>query len=235
MIVQPAGDHLLLITQPEHARLAGAIMTRWQADGLPTSPQRDEILLATRAHDDGWSGVDARPLVDPGSGQVLDFVHAPVSLRQALWPRAVERLSSRPYAAALVAEHALQVYHGAPTDPVWDAFFARMREIRDGYLAVSSPLEYADLTRDYFFVRMGDLLSLMFCGQWADPLRGDSYTLWLRDNRLTISPDPFAGESVGLHVLARRLPNRAYHSQSDASTAFEGAPIVPLNGIATGS
>src|SRR5262245_34771603 len=40
MIVRPAGDHLHLITQPDHAALAGRIMEPWIADDLPPSPPR---------------------------------------------------------------------------------------------------------------------------------------------------------------------------------------------------
>lgn len=48
--------------------------------------------------------VDAAPLVDETTGRILDFIHAPDEVKRGVWPRAVERLRTMPYAAALVAQ-----------------------------------------------------------------------------------------------------------------------------------
>ena len=93
MIVRTNPDHLLLITQPDHAALSAAIMARWRRDGLPAHPRREWLLLATREHDAGWAEVDVAPIVDPASGRLLDFVHAPDAVRQEVWPRSIERLA----------------------------------------------------------------------------------------------------------------------------------------------
>src|SRR5215213_8305992 len=98
MIVRRDPTHLLLITQPDHAALAAAVMDAWRHP-LPDAPVRDVVLLATREHDNGWYEEDAAPLVDETTGRILDFMTAPDSVRQGIWPRAVERLGSTPYAA----------------------------------------------------------------------------------------------------------------------------------------
>jgi hypothetical protein len=210
-------------------------MAHWRADGLPESPRRDDILLATRAHDNGWYGPDDKPIVDPGTGQVLDFVRAPADVRQALWPRGVARLSATPYAAALVAEHALQVYHSNRDAPDWTAFFAHMKALRDAHLGESAEADADDLSRDYAFLRMGDLLSLMFCGRWLQPQDQDGYALQLQGDRLRVAPDPFGGQEVPLSVAARVFPNRAFPKAADAWYAFERAEVVTLTGVALGA
>src|SRR5688572_20362072 len=100
MIVRPFSDSLLLITQPDHAHLAGAVMAR--ATALAPHPRRASILLAVAEHDNGWAEPDAEPIIGP-SGDVADFIAAPIVVRQGVWPRAVVRLASEPWAAALVA------------------------------------------------------------------------------------------------------------------------------------
>src|SRR5918995_5056852 len=90
MIIRPHGSTRLLITQPDHAALAGRIMESWTADDFAASPRRAEILGAIAKHDDGWHDVDAAPLVDPATGNFLDFIHAPDDVRQAVWPRGVD-------------------------------------------------------------------------------------------------------------------------------------------------
>ena len=116
MIVRSDGTAQLLITQPDHAALAGRIMECWAADAFAAAPRRTEILLAIAEHDNGWREVDGAPLVDAATGRVLDFIHAPDAVRQGVWPRGVERLAHAPYAAALVAQHALEIYARYRTD-----------------------------------------------------------------------------------------------------------------------
>jgi hypothetical protein len=234
VIVRPFGDQLLLVTQPDHAALAAAIMSRWRRDGLEASPRRGDILLAVRAHDDGWVERDRAPSVDP-SGHVVDFLHLPDRERHRLWPLGVARLSAAPYAAALVAEHAIQVHGHHRASPGWEGFFAEMTESRRTHLAAAAPATDDDLRRDYFFIRMGDLLSLTFCSGWIDPQRDGPYEALLDGARLTVGPDPFAGTSVPLAVSARCLPNRPFAGDRDAAEAFAAAPVVSLTGVATGA
>ena len=110
VIIRARAGQLLLIKQTDHAALAERLMSAWRADDFASSARRDVTLLATRCHDDGWIEEDAAPLVDPVSGEILDYVHAPDDVRRGIWPRGVERLSSMPYVAALVAQHALHLF-----------------------------------------------------------------------------------------------------------------------------
>jgi hypothetical protein len=234
VIVRSAADHLLLITQPDHAGLAARIMAEWRRDDLPGSPLRDVILHATREHDNGWLEPDRTPIVDASNGRLLDFINAPEAVRQGIWPRGVERLRGTPYAAALVAEHALGVYEHYRDRPSWAGFFTAIEEMRDAALAGAAPRTGADLRRDYFFVRMGDLASLAFCNAWREPQKLASYELRLEGTELRFAPDPFAGARVPLTVAARRLPSRPYTSSADAADAFEAALEVEITGVAYG-
>jgi hypothetical protein len=235
MIIRPAenSNHLLLITQPDHAALAAACMAAWQGDGFPASERRDEVLFATLHHDDGWLDVDTAPLVSEADGRLLDFISAPDEVRLAIWPRAVERLQSSPYVAALVAQHALQIYEPYRRTMAAAGFFDRLEALRERHLAAAAPRTFDDLVRDYFFVQMGDTLSLTFCNRWTGSRRVAGYEIRFDGFRLTVDPDPFDRVEVPLSVPARRLPRRPF-SQTDARNAFEAAPVVPLTGVLSG-
>lgn len=233
MIIREDAAHLLLITQPDHARLAGTIMAAWQADALPASPRRDVVLFATTHHDDGWIDVDRVPLVNESDGRLLDFITAPDEVRLTLWPRAVERLSGTPYAAALVAQHALEIYEPSRARLESQGFFSRMEDLRDRHLASARPLGLSDLLEDYFFVGMGDTLSLTFCNGWTEPVRRGRYETSFQGSRLTVDPDPFGGREIPLSVPAKRIANRRFRMH-EASTAYETAPVVSLTAIASG-
>lgn len=209
MIVRPSGSRQLLITQPDHAALAGRIMQEWRAGGLPASPRRAEILLAIAEHDNGWQEVDASPIVDPATGRVLDFVNAPDAIRRGVWPRGIGRLAHTPYAAALVAEHAAHVYRRYRGTPEWDPFFAEMEATRDRHLQSVAGATLDDLRRDYFYLRIGDLVSLTFCNAWSDPQADDSgCTVRFDGTRLLVAPDPFEGRRIPIEVAARTLHDR---------------------------
>ena len=230
MIVRAAGGVLHLITQPDHAALAGRIMGRWQA--LYDADRRAAILHAVEEHDNGWREADAVPTVDPATGRIHDFIGAPTAVRQGVWPRGIERLGSNPWSAALVAQHALTVYDRYRQDPDWTGFFRDIATTRDELVAETT-LTLTDLARDYDFVRIGDLISLMFCTLWDE----ETYAAWTfrrRENRVVVTPDPFAGRELPLAVVAREIPNRPYSSDADLQETLRGAPTVTLAGVVAG-
>jgi hypothetical protein len=236
MIVRPAGSALILLTQPDHAALAARVMRQWRTNGLPDSPRRSSILLAIAEHDNGWREVDSAPVVEPGANRILDFVSAPDHVRRSVWPRGVARLADTPYAAALVAQHAIHIYRRYRADLEWTPFFAEMEAARDQHLDAAAPLSLNDLLADYLFVRMGDLASLTFCNGWTEPQADEfGHAIRFDGERLVITPDPFAGASVPLEISGREIPNGPFHSPADVYAAFAAARRVTLRGIASGT
>lgn len=117
---------------------------------LADRPRRAAILHAIAEHDNGWTEEDAAPTVNPETGQVVDFVGAPLSVRHAVWPRGVARLRDRPWAAALVAQHAITVYDRFRAEAAWTTFFSEMETARDEMrrasglpLRISPPTTYS--------------------------------------------------------------------------------------------
>jgi hypothetical protein len=236
MIVRSSGSTQFLIAQPDHATLAATIMRAWRIGGLLDSPRAAAILLAIEEHDNGWREVDAAPLVDGQTGAVVDFIAAPAAIRQAVWPRGADRLASTPYAAALVAQHAVHIYRRYRGNQGWTRFFSDMESRRERYRD-RAEVAADDLLHDYFFLRIGDLASLTFCNGWTDVQPddpGSGYTIHLEGTRLRIAPDPFAGREVPLQIAARQLPKRPFRSASEARDAFLEAKATVLEGVATG-
>jgi hypothetical protein len=238
MIVRAVGAALHLIAQPDHAALAAALVRAWRRDGLPGAARRTDILLAVEQHDNGWQEVDRAPIVDAGTGRILDFLSAPVPIRQSVWPRGIARLRRVPYAAALVAQHALHIYRRHRADPAWVDFFHEIERARSQNLeAAGAGASLDELQRDYLFLRVADLASLTFCNGWADRQPDDSgsdYVVHLDGDRLTIRPDPFDGRDVPISVTARALPSSPFRGSEDARRAFEAAPVVRIDGVACG-
>ena len=227
VIVRPAGDRQLLITQSDHARLAGRIMAHCAP--LAVNPRRDAILHAISEHDNGWAEEDASPTVDPHTGAVVDFVSAPLEVRHAVWPRGIERLAADSWAATLVAQHAITVYERFRADRKWDSFFERMERMRDDLLG-RSHLPLTQLLEDYVFVRLGDLISLTFCTGWTEEQRFAHWKVKRTENSVLVSPGDFDDPAILMEIQARTVPNRSFPTQAALDDALRNAPVVMLSG-----
>ena len=72
---------------------------------------------------------------------------------------------------------------------------ARLEHLRDT-LAARTRRTHLQLTHDYAYVRIGDLISLVFCAQWDEPQTYGTWTFRRDGDRVVVSPDPFAGRAV---------------------------------------
>jgi uncharacterized protein DUF3891 len=232
VIVRPAGDRIQVITQPDHAHVARQVMEHCVP--LAPRPRRDAILHAIAEHDNGWAEEDAEPRVNPATGQIFDFVSAPASVRQAVWPRGVARLAADPCAAALVAQHAITIYDRHRPESEWAPFFAEMEAARDAMLRKTGSA-LADLLADYAFVRLADLLSLTFCTGWTDEQGFAEWSVQLFDTRVVVTPDAFGGSEIPIEINAREIGNQPFRSDRELRDALHSASITILSGVVTAS
>jgi hypothetical protein len=232
VIVRQTGDALQLITQPDHAALAGAIMQHSVA--LADHPRRSSILLAVTEHDNGWTEPDAAPLIDPTNAIPFDFISAPIDLRQGVWPRGVARLAYDPWAAALVAQHAIVIFHRYRNDPAWTPFFVEMETLRRGMVETSGLL-MPELLADYWFLGLGDLISLTFCNGWTDAQQFDPWSVRLSGSQVSVWPDPFDGSPIPIAIEAREIPRRAFRSDAELRAELATAGITAVQGVVTSS
>jgi hypothetical protein len=231
VIVRSTHDRLLLITQPDHAYAAQSVMEHCVS--LAPRPRRAAILRAIGEHDNGWDETDAAPTVNPSTGDVFDFTAVPLSVRHAVWPRAVARLRSDPWAATLVAQHAITVYDRFRSESDWTPFFAEMEALRDTLLRESG-LRFDDLLSDYAFVRLGDLISLTFCTGWTDEHRYGEWTVQRSGARVVVTPDVFGGAVAPIEIPARELRKQRFQSDAELRQALNEATATTLRGEVAG-
>jgi hypothetical protein len=231
VIVRSHPDRLHLITQPDHARLAGRIMERCVSLGSHT--RRDVILYAIQEHDNGWSEEDASPSVNASTGDIVDFVNAPADVRQRVWTRGVARLADDPWAAALVAQHAIVIYDRFHADAAWAAFFDAMRSARDSMIPPSGRT-VNELLADYEFVRLADLTSLTFCTGWTGEQRFGNWVVRLSGTRV-LTPDMFGGAEIAIEIAAKEIANRQFRSDDELRDALNHAPTRTLTGTVVGT
>ena len=227
MIVRPGAGVLHLITQPDHAALARRIMEHWSS--LAKAERRREILTAIEHHDRGWAEPDAALTVDSATATIRDFLGLPAPVRQSVWPRSVADLAAAPWAAALVAHHAITVYDRYRHDPEWHGFFPAMTSLRDEHLARAAG-DLKALVRDYVYLRLGDLVSLTFCTATATPASLGPWTIRLVGTRVHVTPNPFAIE-LPFAIEAREIPDVPYPTDEALRAAIAASRSRALNGL----
>jgi hypothetical protein len=232
VIVRSLNDRVQLITQPDHAHLAGRIMEHCVA--LASLPRRDTILHAIAEHDNGWEEEDSAPTANQSDGKIVDFINAPLYVRHRVWPRAVMRLSDDPFAAALVAQHAITVYDRFRSDEEWDSFFGEMAVLRNAMLDKSG-FRLDELATEYVFVRLGDLISLSFCTAGMELQPFADWSVKCTGSRVVITPDPFGGKTIPIEISAREIPNREYKSDQELRDALTRSKTVTLEGEVAGA
>lgn len=230
MIVRQTGDLLQLITQPDHAQLAGEIMQH--AEVLADHPRRASILLAISEHDRGWAEPDAAPLVDPATGTPLDFISAPIAVRQGVWPRGVASLADDPWAAALVAQHAIVIFDRYRGDPAWMPFFAELETMRSEMVEASG-FCLPELLADYWFLGLGDLISLTFCNGWTNVQHFDPWGVRLSGAQVFVWPELFGGSTIPITIQAREICRRAFRSDAQLHDALATARMTSIQGVVT--
>jgi len=222
MIVFDEGDTYRLITQPDHARFSGELVSLWREHGLPRHPRREDLLFAVREHDNGWREADAAPRWNEAAGRPHDFMSVPDDVRLEVWRRGTLRFAAeRPYAALLVTHHALAL---ATWSGEAAGGLAAELEERADELAEEAGATREEAAADYPFLAFADAASLAVCGRSGDPfgrpappaaggetLRGrfepDTETLYLQ-------PFPLAG-ATRFAIPVRRVPKRLYAGDAD--------------------
>ncbi|MBV8199363.1 MAG: DUF3891 family protein [Acidobacteria bacterium] len=209
-----------LVTQPDHAHLAGQILSLWRADGLPANPRRRELIFAGRQHDNGWREADAAPRCAKG-GLPVDFRFMAREQRIEIWERGTTRfLERRPYAALLIVRHARELHRDRRHDPGWRDFLGVLAR-RERELRRQLRIPGRTLAADYLLLDVADTISLAACigssGELDLPARGPDVLRGRFDGEtgtVLLSPLPLA-RAATFRVLCRRIPLRCYRGDAD--------------------
>ncbi len=233
-----------LISQVEHARLAGVLAEAWQLEPAgDLEPAREEISGAVFHHDDGWPIWEANPKVDTDSGQPLEFTEMPVTDSLSIWARSIERCETLgPLAAYMVAGHFCYLLKRSDA---WDAgnqdadaahawaerFAERQRDWLREWTRADEPFtpELAQTALEW--LQGFDALSLWFCcAERTEPLEtqiagGPAVKFSpAGGSEIQTSPWPFGDAPLVVQACGQRLKAHEF-SDSRAFLAAETEPI----------
>jgi len=238
-----------VISQVEHARVAGLLATYWNDLTAEQSSTRAEFLSAVYRHDDGWAGWEREADILPRNQWPRDFTEMQTKVSLAIWRSSIaiaERMG--PYVAWLVSGHfsaLMRRFGGNGSEEAANTFLdeqdaARERwlqqwlaEDRERHAAAIAERALSDLQ---FF----DVFSLWLCcdgpnDRWeAEGPGGASYALQpsppVRDEAagletiaIEVEPWPFFSMPIAVDVSCRLYRQREFASDDE----LRSAPTTP--------
>jgi Protein of unknown function (DUF3891) len=124
MLVTRRGGRLALVTQPDHAAVAGALARQWGNQQFVAPIAAHALVQAATHHDDGWLELDGRPMFNHEQQRPAHFIELPLTDTVGPYARGVESVYARDqHAGVLVSMHFSGFYTsrwgvggGAPSD-----------------------------------------------------------------------------------------------------------------------
>lgn len=221
MIIVDDREWLTFITQPDHARFAAELLSLWRTDDLPEHPRRQDLLFATREHDNGWQEVDSAPWVDTEVRRPYDFRTFPEASRFEIWQKGILRFANqRPFVALLIAEHAESIHR--PLSEDWIRFFEKLEPLRQKWFEQAG-IDRTAVRQDYAYLELADTLSLALCASRRGHLECQGVTASIEGKLMRLDPFPLAG-TTSFKIPIRKIANRPYDSDVQVGTALARAP-----------
>jgi hypothetical protein len=160
-------DRYMLITQDDHAHLAGDLAAAFRQNWL--TELDDEIVDAIRLHDCGWRALDEELLARAAAGAApVSFLDMSVAEFLAAWTGSIERVAARSARGGAIvslhfsrlAEYRLSARQDGPDDTRRLAAFLQAQTLRRQVL-----LPADDQSLSYFTdaLQLCDLVSLYLC------------------------------------------------------------------------
>lgn len=246
MIVRPAGDAWLLISQVQHARLAAEIARNWH---LPDelSGLRECFLFAVAYHDEGWKTWERAPTIDEDGGP-RNFMDMPMPVATGIWTDSINVAAKHsPLSGLWVSEHfchlarlAIEHRQAVSDRNAAARFLARQAAQHQIWRESSgiedfSPIELAGLHGVQFF----DRLSLWLCCEertadqtFVDPSGKES--CWSPESALSIRvTGGLTNSELKLTVPAVQIEHRCYTDNRDLRRAIKRGRRTALSWVLT--
>jgi len=112
MITREYDGHLLIVTQPHHAELAGLFAAKWGNDEFQELEPSVSMIIASREHDNGWREWDNRPTIDLATGRPWTFANLTyVEHARLYWRGMLRATADDPYEGLMVSMHGRGLYN----------------------------------------------------------------------------------------------------------------------------
>lgn len=238
----------VLISQVDHAHLAGQLANAWGADPFSRVEPQAEAIAAIRHHDDGWTAWDSRPIADK-TGRPPNFPEMGADVSVEIWRRSIESAAAvGPLAQYMIAGHFCALLHrfrswrsaAPPERTAAEGFLARyerqMAVWLDEWIEAALALHTRGLGETALrHLQFFDTLSLWLCtAEKREPLNAQSADgqqiafIPHSASLLQARPWPFQVPVLELEIPGHVLPVGTYPAGTDLTDAAQRTVIVDV-------
>ncbi len=231
MIRREKNDGWILITQHDHAGLAGQVMEYWGNGEFAKPEPCDEVLFAVRSHDSGWREWDSLPKISPESGYPANFSEMNPLEQCEIWSRCYKPYSiTHTYASSLIALHFSKfnqsnIRKHPDLEPLKSFQNDIMRFVEDKLdveITNDSLAEIpAEVRTNLKLLQIGDIISLALCHGWRSieiteapfDYNGSETTIKLKSQdgfNYQIAPYPFCDLSLKFSIRGKKLDTKTF-------------------------
>ncbi|MEP7218938.1 MAG: DUF3891 family protein [Bacteroidota bacterium] len=230
MILQRTPDGVFAIKQEDHAAFAGFLLEHWSDHNFLHDEEREQIILATCQHDNGWKAFDAAPALDPATGLPLEFTQVSAEDAFDIWMSGARKyIDTDPFVALLITHHAYSIHEQShKRDPVWKLFFTEFAQLR-AELRNRLGLAHPQVERAYSYLRMMDWFSLNYCMHYdlgaekSDTYAG--YNFKRLGSEFLFRPYPFDTKEISYSLPMYPMAEGGYGNEEELKAALSAPPI----------
>lgn len=223
MIVNYTEAGWQIVTQRGHGLLAAQLCAQWKKNKQPARWM--ETLIATAEHDDVYNEFDSENLLDV-NGAPLNFKATKFDQEtaQALIDMAETKSA---FIALLISRH-IQFVHGS--EPNSSSFIKKLVQLEKDWLKIAQT-SATEIAQSYDLLEFCDAFSLLICQGMIQP-EGRSiqisegpdkrrYDMFMRDEKLAVTPWPFEIASFQVSYETRTLSQLSFKSSKEFREVFK--------------
>lgn len=250
MIRRKDSEGWILVSQHDHAVLAGEIIALWGNELFSPPRPFEEVVFAVREHDSGWKDWDARPKINPENEYPANFMEMEPRDQYGIWKGSyIGHAKEHPYASSLIALHFDRFNEKSLNKNPGNGSAKLLEREIDEFVSGNLGIEIAsgemgalppDVKINLRFVQVGDIISLTLCHGWEEmeiqdvPVNyeGETATIKMTSSdgfNFIMDPYPFREPVLKCSVTALRLEEKTFASDDDLRRALRDAVPAALD------
>ncbi len=167
MIIMEREQSYFMVTQNDHAKIAGVIAQNCKEDYFLDRKQTKEVLLAIHEHDRGWIELDTSPVWNDQTEKPYSFIDYPIVLKISFYKKGLDEVEKMNKYAGLLCSLHYSSFIQDDSEPVvrefWNEEEQRQNQLLKELQIVGDEDKNEALMYHLDLLKFCDYLSLYIC------------------------------------------------------------------------
>jgi hypothetical protein len=128
MIILEQEQSYFMVTQNDHAHIAGTIARTCKPDYFYDDKRTEEVLLAIREHDRGWIDLDSSPVWNDKTEKPYSFIDYPLALKISFYKKGLDEVEKMSKYAGLLCSLHYSSFIQDPSEPAVREFWLEEKQ-----------------------------------------------------------------------------------------------------------